>query len=353
MNERIGRVLLAAKDYDAVIITESVARRYLVGFETGDAGTLVIMANCAYFIIDGRYIEAAENSVKSATVILQEKLYAQITDLLGSAKNIAVQSELTCRKLDLLRAKLPDFTLTPCEAVDKELELMRAVKTEAEVDNIIAAQRIAEKAFDHILGYIREGVTDLEIAAELEYYMRKNGAEGLSFETIAVSGEMSSMPHGVPTARKVRAGDFITMDYGALIGGCHSDMTRTVAYGYATDKMREVYNTVLAAQNASLALLRAGLECKAGDKAARDVIVNAGYGDYFTHSTGHSVGYEIHESPSLSSLSTDTLSAGNVVTVEPGIYLPGEFGVRIEDMALITADGCKNLTNAQKELIIL
>ncbi len=353
MNERIKKVFEAAAGFDAVIITETVARRYLVDFETGDAGTLVITADNAYFIIDGRYIEAAEATVKSAEVILQENLYGQIEELLFDAKNIAVQSEMTCRRLEAMRQKLPGVTVRPCEEIDKALELMRSVKTQAEVDNIVAAQRIAEKAFDHILGFIKEDVTDLEIAAELEYYMRKNGAEGLSFETIAVSGEMSSMPHGVPTARKVRPGDFITMDYGALIAGCHSDMTRTVAFGYATDKMKEVYNTVLAAQNASLASLKAGLDCKAGDMAARDVIAAAGYGDYFTHSTGHSVGYEIHEWPNLSSLSTDKLSAGNVVTVEPGIYLPGEFGVRIEDMALITLDGCINLTNAKKELIIL
>ncbi len=353
MNERIKNTLLAADGFDAVIITETVARRYLVDFETGDAGTLVITADDAYFIIDGRYIEAAEAAVKSAKVVLQDKLYEQVNELLGGAKNIAVQSEITCRKLEAIRQKLPNVTITPCEGIDKALELMRSVKTQSEVDSIVAAQRIAEKAFDHILGFIKEGVTDLEIAAELEYYMRKNGAEGLSFETIAVSGEMSSMPHGVPTARKVRSGDFITMDYGALIAGCHSDMTRTVALGYATDKMKEVYNTVLAAQNASLAALKAGIDCKAGDKAARDVIAAAGYGDYFTHSTGHSVGYEIHEWPNLSSLSPDKLSAGNVVTVEPGIYLPGEFGVRIEDMAFITDEGCINLTNAKKELIIL
>ncbi len=353
MNERIKKVFEAASGFDAVIITEMVARRYLVDFETGDAGTLVITADDAYFIIDGRYIEAAETAVKSAKVVLQDKLYEQILELLGGAKNIAVQSEMTCRRLDAMRQKFDGVTITPCEEIDKALELMRSVKTQAEVDNIVAAQRIAEKAFDHILGFIKEGVSDLEIAAELEYYMRKNGAEGLSFETIAVSGEMSSMPHGVPTARKVRSGDFITMDYGALIAGCHSDMTRTVALGYATDKMKEVYNTVLAAQNASLAALKAGIDCKAGDKAARDVITAAGYGDYFTHSTGHSVGYEIHEWPNLSSLSPDKLSAGNVVTVEPGIYLPGEFGVRIEDMAFITEDGCINLTNAKKDLIIL
>ena len=353
MTERMTAVLNSAKEYDAVIITSPVAKRYLTGFECGDAGTLLITAQDAYFIIDARYFEAAERDVSSAKVLLQNKLYDQITQLLGGASKAAVQSEITCRSLEQMRSALVGVTLSPCEAVDKAIERMRTVKTQAEIDNIINAQRIAEKAFSHILNFIREGVTDIEIAAELEYIMRKNGAEGMSFDTIAVSGEETSVPHGVPTGRKVRPGDFITMDYGALLGGCHSDMTRTVAFGFATDEMRAVYDTVLKAQLAALSVLKAGLACSEGDAAARSVIEKAGYGEYFTHSTGHSVGYEIHESPNLSRLSKDSLQAGNVVTVEPGIYIPGRFGVRIEDMALITEGGCIGLTNSEKELIIL
>lgn len=183
--------------------------------------------------------------------------------------------------------------------------------------------------------------------------MLRGGAEALSFETIAVSGKNSSMPHGVPSFKKIEAGDFVTMDFGAIVGGYHSDMTRTVAVGYATDEMKNVYNTVLNAQIRCLNSLKAGLSCKEGDSIARKYIENEGYGEYFTHSTGHGVGIEIHEYPNLSPASESVLQAGNIVTVEPGIYIPCKFGVRIEDMAYITENGCRNLTTAPKELIIL
>ena len=183
--------------------------------------------------------------------------------------------------------------------------------------------------------------------------MRKNGAEAISFDTIAVSGANSSVPHGVPTAKKVSAGDFVTMDFGAVVNGCHSDMTRTVAVGFATDKMKQAYNTVLTAQIKALEGIKAGVPCSQIDRLAREVISAAGYGEYFTHSTGHGVGYEIHEAPNLSQKSEQILKAGDVVTVEPGIYLPAEFGVRIEDMAFVTENGCKNLTKSPKELIIV
>ena len=183
--------------------------------------------------------------------------------------------------------------------------------------------------------------------------MLGHGAEALSFETIAISGANTSKPHGVPTEKKVEKGDFVTMDYGAVVNGYHSDMTRTVAVGSINDEQRRVYNTVLEAQFATLEIIKSGLKCSDGDKAARDVITEAGYGDFFRHSTGHGVGIEIHEKPNLSPKSVATLRPGNIVTVEPGIYIPEKFGVRIEDMALITENGCENLTKAPKELIIL
>ncbi len=183
--------------------------------------------------------------------------------------------------------------------------------------------------------------------------MLKNGAEALSFDTIVVSGVNSSMPHGVPSEKIIEDGDFITMDFGAVVDGYHSDMTRTVAVGFVTDEQQKVYDTVLKAQMASLDVIKSGISCIDADRAARDVIVNAGYGDYFGHGTGHGVGVEIHEIPNLSPKSTMTLEIGNIVTVEPGIYLPGKFGVRIEDMVFVTENGCKNLTNAQKSLIVL
>ena len=201
--------------------------------------------------------------------------------------------------------------------------------------------------------FIKVGITEKEIALELDFFMLRNGGEGLSFETIAVSGKNSSMPHGVPSEKKIENGDFITLDFGTVINGYHSDMTRTVAMGFASDEMKNVYDVVLKAQQNCLDNIKAGVSCKDGDEFARSIIRNAGYGQYFTHSTGHGVGVEIHEYPNLSIYSDSVLQAGNIVTVEPGIYIPEKFGVRIEDMALITEKGCTNLTKASKDLIIL
>ncbi len=352
MNERLLRVLEGAEGFDAVLVTCPTQKRYLTDFESGDAGVLVITPKGAWFIIDGRYFEAAEKQAK-VPAVLQSKLSEQIKDLLTGCKRVAVQRGMTLAELEWYKEMLPDFDLAPCKSFDLVLQDMQRIKTASEVDGIITAQRIAEKAFEHILGFIREGVSEIEIAAELEYFMRKKGVEAMSFDTIAVSGTNSSVPHGVPTAKKVAPGDFVTMDFGGVINGLHSDMTRTVAVGYATDKMKKVYHTVLTAQEAALDGIKEGAPCKKVDGLARDVISAAGFGDYFTHSTGHGVGYEIHEAPNLSLRSEQTLKAGDVVTVEPGIYLPSEFGVRIEDMVLVTQNGCKNLTKSPKELIIV
>ncbi len=227
------------------------------------------------------------------------------------------------------------------------------MKTEDEVEKIIAAQRIAEKAFEHILGFIKPGKTEKEVRLELEYYMLSHGADDLSFETIAVAGVKTSMPHGVPGDNVIKSGDFVTMDYGALVDGYHSDMTRTVAVGDITDEQIKVYAAVLEAQLAGLNSLHNGISGVDADKAARGVIEKAGYDDCFGHGTGHGVGVEIHEAPTLSPRSKHVLKTGHVVTVEPGIYVPGKFGVRIEDMALITDDGCRILTDCPKELIVI
>ena len=237
--------------------------------------------------------------------------------------------------------------------MDEAVNELRRAKNQQEKEKILAAQAIAEKAFDHALGLIREGVTEREVALTLDFFMLRNGAEAVSFETIAVSGKNSSMPHGVPSNKKIEKGDFLTLDFGAVVDGYHSDMTRTVAIGEVSSKQAEIYETVLKAQLASLETLRAGVSCKEADAAARDIIVSAGYGEFFGHGTGHGVGIEIHEQPRLSPKSSQTLIAGDVVTVEPGIYLPGEFGVRIEDMAFITENGFENLTKSPKSLIII
>ena len=238
-------------------------------------------------------------------------------------------------------------------AVDRAITSLRMIKSADEIALMKSAQEIAERAFTHILDFIKPGVTEREVSLELDYFMLRSGAEALSFETIAVSGVNSSMPHGVPSDKKIENGDFVTMDYGAVCGGYHSDMTRTVAVGNVSAEQKKVYDTVLKAQLAALEAMRPGVRCADADRAARDVIEAAGYGEFFGHGTGHGVGIEIHEEPRVSPTAVDILETGNVVTDEPGIYLPGQFGVRIEDMVLITENGFENLTKAPKELIVL
>lgn len=242
-----------------------------------------------------------------------------------------------------------------CELVPATelLWTLRAVKDQAELECMIQAQRIAEKALADILGEIRPGVTEKEIAALLLYKMLHYGAEDKSFAPIVVSGPNGSLPHGVPSEKPIQAGEFVTMDFGCKFGGYCSDMTRTVAVGHVTEEMETVYNTVLKAQLAGIAAAKAGVTGAAVDGAARQVIADAGYGPYFGHSFGHSVGVEIHENPNATPSNSKPLPAGAVISAEPGIYLPGKLGVRIEDVIVITEQGCQDITLAPKELLIL
>ncbi len=340
--------------YSALIISPE-NRKYFTGFESSD-GFLLVSSDRAVFITDGRYIEAAEKQVSNCEVMLLGKTYPQIAEVLSemNCKHLLVEAtRMTVATYNSLKGVLKNTSIATDSTLDSIINELRSVKAPNEVESIIKAQRIAEDAFEHILKFIKVGVTEKEIALELDFYMLRNGGEGLSFETIAVSGKNSSMPHGVPSDKIIQNGDFITMDFGTIINGYHSDMTRTVAVGCATDEMKNVYDTVLRAQQNCLDNIKAGISCKNGDMFARSVINDSGYGKYFTHSTGHGVGVEIHEFPNLSPASDSILQVGNIVTVEPGIYIPEKFGVRIEDMALITENGCRNLTKSPKELIIL
>ncbi len=341
-------------DYAALIIFPE-NRKYFTGFESSD-GYLLVAPEKSVFITDGRYIEAAQNQISNCEVQLLAKPYPQIAGILEDmgCKHLLVEcTRMTVSVYNSLKGVLKKTTIATDSTLDSMINSLRSLKTEEEVAQIVKAQRIAEDAFAHILDFIKVGVTEKQIALELDFYMLSHGGEALSFETIAVSGKNTSMPHGVPSDKKVEAGDFVTMDFGTVVGGYHSDMTRTVAVGFATDEMKEVYNTVLNAQTNCIDNICAGMSCKAGDALTRDLIKDAGYGQYYTHSTGHGVGVEIHEFPNLSPLSDTDLQAGNIVTVEPGIYIAGKFGVRIEDMVYITENGCRNLTKAPKELIIL
>lgn len=342
---------------ETYLISSPENRLYLTRFPSTD-GYLLVTAEERIFLTDSRYIEAACAGVSGCTQVtrldsLKEQLPA-LCEQLGVEKMFVEADRMTVAQFERIASLLPGVTVAAGERVQNELDALRSVKSREELDKIKAAQAIAEAAFEHILGLVRVGMTEREVALELDYSMLRGGAQALSFETIAVSGRNSSKPHGVPTDKKIESGDFLTLDFGAVVDGMHSDMTRTVAVGAVSEKQRRVYATVLEAQSAALSTLREGTDCVEADAAARNVIKAAGYGEFFGHGTGHGVGIEIHEAPNLSPKSTSgKLARGNVVTVEPGIYLPGEFGVRIEDMAYITADGCENLTSAPKKLIIL
>ena len=233
------------------------------------------------------------------------------------------------------------------------LASLRRVKDAEEIESMIAAQRIAEKALSDIFHEIKPGVTEKEIAARLQYLMLHYGAENMSFDPIVVSGPNGSLPHGVPSEKAIQAGEFVTMDFGCIKNGYCSDMTRTVAVGSVTDEMKTVYETVLKAQLAGIAKARAGVTGRDIDAAARKVIEDAGYGKYFGHSFGHSLGVEIHEAPNAAPMNDQPMPCGAVISAEPGIYLPGKLGVRIEDVIILGEDGCEDITLAPKELIIL
>lgn len=342
-------------DVDSVLITSDVNRRYFTGMKSS-AGTILAFRDAAYLIIDFRYIEKAKSTVKSAYVIEQKKLVTQLAELLHehSARNVAIEAaEMTVSVLNSYKNNLSEFEIIDTDMLSNAISAMRAVKDSEEMQYIRKAQEIAEKAFENILGFIKEGVTEREIALELDRQMLMNGAEAVSFETIALSGKNTSMPHGVPSDKKVCRGEFVLMDFGAVYNGYHSDMTRTVCVGEPDEEMKKVYNIVLNAQLAALDAARAGVTGSELDSAARSIIEEAGFGACFGHSLGHGVGLEIHENPNASPNNHSILKAGTVVTVEPGIYLKGKFGVRIEDFVILTENGNVNLTKCAKNILSL
>ena len=354
MNIELLKNALKDKDFAALIFSEE-NRRYFTSFPSSD-GWLLVTGEKSVFFTDSRYIEAAENQCVGCDEVLLFKSLKDsvkpVMEKLGVQKIAVEAGRMTLSVLSALKG-IFDCEFVSDSSVDDIINSIRIVKSREEIDLVVKAQRIAEKAFEHILGFIKVGMTEKEIGLELDYFMLRNGADALSFETIAVSGEKTSMPHGVPGENKVRKGDFITMDYGAVCSGYHSDMTRTVAVGSVSDEQAKVYNTVLSAQQAAFEKMQPGVLCSDVDKAARDVISAAGYGEYFGHGLGHGVGVEIHEEPGVNPRGSKILQPGFLITNEPGIYLPGKFGVRIEDMAYITESGYENLTKAPKELIIL
>lgn len=351
--EKLFSVLPA--DIDAALVTGDVNRRYFTGMKSS-AGTILAFKDKAYLIIDFRYIEAAEKKVKDAEVVLQGKLFEQINELLTKhgAKNVAIESDtMTVSELNMYKERITAAEVVSSSALSDAIGELRIVKSEDEIEKIIKAQRIAEAAFENVLNFIKPGVTEKEIGLCLDYFMLKNGAEALSFDTIAITGANTSLPHGVPGDNVVKQNSFVLMDYGATYDGYHSDMTRTVCVGKPTEKMEQIYNIVLDAQLKSMAAIKEGVLGSDIDKIARDIISEAGYGRMFGHSLGHGVGMEIHETPNAAPSSKHVFKENMIVTVEPGIYIPDEFGVRIEDFVIVKKDSFVNMTLAEKSLITL
>lgn len=343
------------KDCESILIASDINRRYYSGMKS-TAGNILAFPEKAYLLIDFRYIEKARSTVKDCEVILLTDLKAQCRELMKkhNAKSVSIESAtVTINELSRIKDIFSGYDVDSSTKLSDAITQQRCIKTKDEIDRIIKAQRIAEKGFLHMLDFIKPGRTEKEIALELDYYMLRNGAEALSFDTIALTGPDTSLPHGVPSDRPVENNSFVLMDYGAVYEGYHSDMTRTVCVGTPTDKMHTVYDIVLKAQKEAIDSVKAGITGRDLDAVARKIIDDNGYKDFFGHGLGHGVGMEIHEYPNASPSFRHPISEGSVVTVEPGIYLPGEFGIRIEDFVVVEKNGCTNLTLADKNLICL
>lgn len=318
---------------------------YFSGFTSEDA-RLIITPNDCILMTDSRYTVQAKNQAKGFDI--HDIADKSIIEKLG-IKRLGIEEEnLTVKELGNINKG--DMKVFPAGNV---ISKQREIKDGEEIAKIRAVEKLGDEAFSHVLNFIKPGISELDVAFELEFFMRKNGASGLSFDTIAASGIRSAMPHGVASKKIIEKGDLLTLDFGCVLDGYCSDMTRTVAVGSIDSKSREIYETVLAAQKAGLEYIAKGKICSGADAAARKVITEAGYGKNFGHALGHSVGIEIHETPNLSPKCDKVLVPGNVVTVEPGIYVENFGGVRIEDLVLITDSGIENFTHSEKELIIV
>lgn len=354
--ERLSERLIHGDAKKAVLVHSRPNRYYLTSFPSS-AGILLVTAGKAYYLLDFRYAEAARAKAKGAEVVDLMNMDETLKGLLTKHGVQEVYMEYTALPYGTAMRYKKICESAGAEAIfdttlDDALKAQRIIKSEEEIGKIAAAQAITDKAFTHILGFIHAGVTEREIALELEFFMRGNGADGNAFNPIVVTGKNGSQCHGVPGDTVVQDGDLITMDFGAMLNGYNSDMTRTVAVGHVSDEQRDIYNTVLRAQVAAIDAIRAGVRCCDIDKVARDIIETP-YPETFGHSLGHGVGFEIHEWPGFSKVDTSLTEPGMVITVEPGIYVAGKCGVRIEDMIVVTEDGCRNLTHSPKELIIL
>lgn len=338
---------------DAVVAFSPQNRRWLTNFASS-AGWVVVTPDKAYLGVDFRYIEAAKKAGQEAgiEVMMYKNQLEELNKLLDSLKVSSVGYEeefMTVQLFERFKSALGKREYIGVSGLFTEL---RAVKEPFEIERMQRAANITDKAFSHVLSIIRSGMTEKQLQQEIDTFFIKNGAEN-AFDSICLSAENTSRPHGVPSDREFRTGDLILMDIGSKFEGYCSDMTRTVALGYIKDEAVYAYNTVLAAQELAINKIKAGEKAVEMDKVARDVLANAGWVSEFGHSLGHGVGLDIHENPTMSTMSKDILQVNTVVTVEPGVYFEGKFGIRIEDMVLVTETGIKNFTSSKKELIVV
>lgn len=345
---------LLGEEVDGLLLTSEYSRFYGAEHHISEGVAIVTKNGCRYFT-DSRYIESAQKDIHDFEVF-ETNRQNPYNDLINKAiadfgvTKLGYEEEYLCVAEYLNYEKNLNAKLVPMEG---KIAAFRAIKEDYELDLMRKAQDITDKAFAEVLTKIKVGMTEKQLQAELVYCLLKNGADNVSFDPIVITGAKTSMPHGVPGDEVIKEGDFITMDFGALYGHYCADMTRTVAVGYATEEMKKVYETVLAAQTAGLAATKAGVPGKEIDAAARKVIEDAGYGKYFGHGYGHSLGMEVHEPPNCNPSGETLMQVNMVSSAEPGIYLPGKFGVRIEDVVIFKDNGYENITHSPKNLIII
>ncbi|MDV2685133.1 Xaa-Pro peptidase family protein [Alkalihalophilus lindianensis] len=345
------REQLKHAEVDGLLITSAHNRQYMTTF-TGTAGVAIVTQSAAVFITDFRYMEQAREQAKGFDIVqhsgpIFEEVAKQV-ELLKVKTLGFEQSQLTYEAHQLYSKFIESATLIPVSGL---IEKLRLIKDSAEIKLISDAAEIADAAFQHITTFIRPGLSELEVSNELEFFMRKQGAASSSFDIIVASGYRSALPHGVASEKIIDKGELVTLDFGAYYKGYCSDITRTLAVGEVSDELKTIYHTVLEAQLRGMEGIKPGITGKQADALTRDYITEKGYGEYFGHSTGHGLGMEVHEGPSLSVKSETILEPGMIVTVEPGIYVAGVGGTRIEDDTLITENGNQSFTKSTKELL--
>ena len=354
--KRLDQLSLKINDlgYHGFYISNLTNIRYLTGF-TGSAGLLLLVDGTGHFFTDGRYTTQSSNQVKNCKIhIIDSSYFDSInqTKLLDS-DNLNIAFESTHISHSSYHGLKQNFNYINWHPTNSIIENIAAVKDQDEIDSLKTAIEITDYVFQKIINEIKAGVTEKYISAKISYLFKTNGAEGDSYESIIASGPNSALPHARPTDRKFQKGDFIVMDFGALYKGYHADMTRTIVVGEASDRHHEIYNIVLESQLAGINVARSGMKCSDLDKACRDVIDAKGYGELFMHSTGHGLGLEVHTLPRITWMNHNNLIENNVITIEPGIYIAGWGGVRIEDDCVILKDSCRPMNGSTKDLVVV